>query len=564
MATPKGYINFDIDGIGHVLADRVLAVPVYQRSYAWGVEQVEDFWEDLRDALAAGVPEYFLGTIVLTGPHDGRYVVIDGQQRLVTAALLFSAIRDAYLAREDHRRGDHVQHTYLAAFDLSSGLTVPRLMLNAEDREFFESVVIQGTARPPTTGSHRRIEAAYRYLRSRVEEDLAAHEPWEDRTVRWLEFVAQSVRVIVVAVPSEADAFLIFETLNDRGAPLTISDLLRNYLMAQSGERVDEVTENWVAALGNLDLADETNLFLDFLRQYWSSVNGAVRERDLYTSIRKTVEGEDRAVAFAHALPDASALYAALLDAGHERWDRYPEDVRASINTLLTLDLGQFRPLALAVMEHFVPDEQARTMRALVSWSVRGLLVGGIGGGVTESAYCSAAVRVRAADLSTADELLSRLRPIVPSDDDFRLAFQRARVARPAIARYLLLALQQAAEGRDSPELVTDAALEAVRLDYVMPRKVEPTEWRGFAADEVGVYVTRLGNRVLFSAAEEGFGDGATFAQRRGALIGATLSLTSQVAEFESWNPETIDARQADMARRAISVWPREPAALVR
>jgi uncharacterized protein with ParB-like and HNH nuclease domain len=67
VAATRARIDFEIDGIGHVLADRALAVPLYQRSYAWNNEQVAQFWEDLRSALSEGLPEYFLGTIVLTG-----------------------------------------------------------------------------------------------------------------------------------------------------------------------------------------------------------------------------------------------------------------------------------------------------------------------------------------------------------------------------------------------------------------------------------------------------------------------------------------------------------------
>ena len=43
--------EFNSDAIGHVLADRRLAVPIYQRSYSWGEDEVEEFWHDLRGAF---------------------------------------------------------------------------------------------------------------------------------------------------------------------------------------------------------------------------------------------------------------------------------------------------------------------------------------------------------------------------------------------------------------------------------------------------------------------------------------------------------------------------------
>ena len=68
-------IQFGLRGIANELKDRVLAVPVYQRSYAWTSDEVEEFWSDLRGAFSENDPEYFLGTLVITSkavrPRDG-------------------------------------------------------------------------------------------------------------------------------------------------------------------------------------------------------------------------------------------------------------------------------------------------------------------------------------------------------------------------------------------------------------------------------------------------------------------------------------------------------------
>ena len=83
-------IQFGLRGIATELKERLLAVPVYQRSFAWTKEQVAEFWTDLRDALASNPPEYFLGTIVLTRAGSNKATVIDGQQRLATTAILIA------------------------------------------------------------------------------------------------------------------------------------------------------------------------------------------------------------------------------------------------------------------------------------------------------------------------------------------------------------------------------------------------------------------------------------------------------------------------------------------
>lgn len=83
----------DLEGIGHLLRDQWLSVPLYQRSYAWDPEEVKLFWSDHRGSRES---DYFVGTIVLTPGTDHRMEIIDGQQRLATSAMIIGAIRDYF------------------------------------------------------------------------------------------------------------------------------------------------------------------------------------------------------------------------------------------------------------------------------------------------------------------------------------------------------------------------------------------------------------------------------------------------------------------------------------
>lgn len=55
----------------------------------------------------------------------------------------------------------------------------------------------------------------------------------------WLDYLETNLKVIVVTAPDDSNAFVIFETLNDRGLELAISDLLKNYLFHKSGEKIE-------------------------------------------------------------------------------------------------------------------------------------------------------------------------------------------------------------------------------------------------------------------------------------------------------------------------------------
>ncbi len=67
-----------------------LTIPNYQRIYCWEENNVKCLLDDVFEHISTNdKTPYRLGTIILHS-HDGKYDIIDGQQRLVTLALLLS------------------------------------------------------------------------------------------------------------------------------------------------------------------------------------------------------------------------------------------------------------------------------------------------------------------------------------------------------------------------------------------------------------------------------------------------------------------------------------------
>ncbi|GHA97375.1 hypothetical protein GCM10009069_20310 [Algimonas arctica] len=91
MAPKKSGNDFDLVGIGGVL-DTPLQVPKHQREYSWQNNEVQQLLDDLSEAKSSTL-EYFLGTIVTVKNKDTKRLdVIDGQQRLTTISLIYSAL----------------------------------------------------------------------------------------------------------------------------------------------------------------------------------------------------------------------------------------------------------------------------------------------------------------------------------------------------------------------------------------------------------------------------------------------------------------------------------------
>lgn len=557
----SGRIDFALCGIATELKERLLSVPAYQRSYAWTADEIGEYWVDLSGAFSANVPEYFLGTIVLTKSSSAseRKTIIDGQQRLATTSILLAAIREEFKSRDDPIRAKIVQDTYLSTSDLATAKEIARLTLNSEDAYFFEQRVINGeTSIHPLKRSHKLILHALQFFAAAVHKVADdAGVAWAQRLTEWANFLEQRVKAVVLEVPTDVDAYLIFETLNDRGADLTIADLLKNYLFGRAGSQLDAVRDGWMMVLGALEISAENALFTTFLRHYWSSFHGAVRERELYRNIKDHIATETQVVQFIGEILSGASLYAALIGSGQDYWDDFPGTVRENVETLHRLDLEQNRPLLLAALQHFTDPEKRTLLKSLVAWSVRGLIVGGIGGGTAEKAYCSAAVKIRRGEIKTTVELLAELSPIVPSDSDFEDAFAVARVPKAKLARYYLIALESKKGGQQEPEFVPNSNEDQVNLEHVLPKRALAGDWQQFDSDERRGFVHRLGNLALLQKGPNGRIGNKAFGVKKPILKQSEFSLTAEIGSESDWTKTSITQRQKRLAQLAVKVWPR-------
>ncbi len=261
------FLDYDAVGIAKLLRTELLAVPQYQRSYSWLTREEEDqqdgrpapraqvveYWEDLSRSFDQG-KSYFLGTVVLSsdGAPSGRTVVIDGQQRLATTSLLLAGIRSAYQRRGQTQYADSIHRDYLGRFDRDAGMDQANFILSSDDRDFYQRLVLLREPAESNNVSQTLIKRSATYLDRAVDKLCdEAGTGWKARLDGLVRYLDEGAQVIVITVATEADAFLIFETLNDRGADLTVADLLKNFLFSQAGGRLDEVRDSWVITLSN-------------------------------------------------------------------------------------------------------------------------------------------------------------------------------------------------------------------------------------------------------------------------------------------------------------------------
>lgn len=557
-------IKIEPEGLGHVLKDGQWAVPRYQRAYKWEGKQVTELLYDLENAIQEKQTEYFVGSIVVARVSAERAEIVDGQQRLATASILLAGIRDFFaINRNDKETADIVQGDYLFRKDLKTKERVPKLRLSDTDHDFFLRAILEPPSKErakikASRESHKRLLEAQRITRDYLLEITKNINNPDDKLFDRINYLADKTRVIWVQVPDHQNAFTIFETLNDRGLDLAITDLLKNYLFHKAQDRINEVQRRWVEMFTTVETAANEETVKDYIRHLWSSYHGLTRERELYTRIKDTITTKSLAFNYSGELLDEAKLFAAIRNNNHEFWNGYGTAARQHVDTITDL-LGMERitPLLLAILASFSRKEIEKSLRMIVGWGVRLIVAGGVAGAL-ERKYSDTAVKIRQSAVTTAKQLWTEMKDVIPGDSDFQKAFATAKVSKALLARYYLHVLERQQSGEKEPELVPNTNEAEVNLEHVLPQNPPSGSWAVFDTEGRASYTYRIGNLALMKVTDNAESGTEEFIAKKKRYGKSSFQLTKMIAASADWNPAEIDARQSKLAALAVKAWPQK------
>lgn len=538
-----------------------IEVPEWQRSYSWDTPQVEAFWQDLV-AFDTQYPgdtitgeEYFLGSIVLvTG--GATNLLLDGQQRLATATILLSVLRDARRSFKADS-ATRLQNKYVSDFDDQSNTTTHVLTLNTYDRDFFRAAIQDEPApqTPPTPSfrSHGLVRKAREYFNSRVDDraaELGGGEAAFQWNLRIAKVLCDHMSVVAVTSSDEDNAAAVFETLNDRGIGLSTPDLLRNLLLRRAAD-VDartRIVAAWQTVLG----IDEEISVDEFLRHYWVSHRGDVKARKLYREIKSRVTDEViDSLAFSLDLAEAAPLYRDIVRARED-----DPDLRRVLDGIRTLGAKALYPALLSAYSALDLDSEKDKLNklaaALTTMFVRYNVVGGRETTVMESTVYDVAARLRAD--KDVDAAIGTLAGIAPDAADFVSSFERVSVSRMTTVRYLLREIEHAK--RRTQELSVEGT-DRVHVEHIYPQTPA-----GDASPNHAAIINRLGNLTLLGKRLNVAIKNADFATKKEkAYADSDILMTKELLDQETWDTASIEGRQRDLGAWVFDIWhfPGEP-----
>ena len=548
--------NSQTVGLGAILKQYFLRVPPNQREYAWTKREVTTLLTDFAESIQEG-GDYFLGTVVTIPQAPDVLTVVDGQQRLATTTVLLAEIRNHLREINEDMLADAIDRI-LFEIDPQEGAIVPKLTLNHGDNAFFKVFLEGNDPGESRRSSHDLIRNAFKLSRDQVKRVVSTvnENAHRDTLLRWFQFIQHGAQVILLQASSDANAYKMFETLNDRGLKTSQADLVKNYLFGEAGGRLPEAQGDVGNDARALDSLDEDDVTVVFLRYVLMLTQGYLRETEVYDQVQKQ-RGSQRSIEFLGAAEQLANVFVAVLNPDNERWNSYPPEIRRSIRTLNLLNVKLMRPLMMAVAAQFSERDAAASFRTFIGWEVRFIIAANTRtGGSVELPVTRAATDVHSGKISSADDLVSALSGAVPTDEEFEAEFAVASVSKASLARYYLRAMEDTASGNAStPFFVVNDDTDAINLEHVLPKHPEE-HWPDFDHDQVRLYSRRLGNQCLLDATANSNLRNAPFRQKREIYASTPYELTRQISNIEDWGPDEIGERQKTLAEWAVRTWP--------
>lgn len=248
-------------------------IPKYQREYVWGGSNWDALFNDLDESPSG----HFLGSIICVntqqdGMASGRLELIDGQQRFTTISLLFCALYDKLKSNPDPDDDFNVEMINLKnrifiKADNQWRFEPSEQMQNKADFQKVLSDLFPKLVTVPkglANFGNRRIAKAYKYFRERL---LPLNI---DQALALLEKLKSSI-LVKIEVQSHSDAFMLFESINNRGIPLSAIDIIKNNLLAELDKRpdygIDRAFDEWKDLI---DLLPDPVVQERFLRQLYN------------------------------------------------------------------------------------------------------------------------------------------------------------------------------------------------------------------------------------------------------------------------------------------------------
>src|SRR5690606_19376557 len=272
------------------------SIPRFQREYSWDKKNYQEFIDDMLNCLEIkeGRLEprsYFLGTMLFIGDYsekndkDQSIFVVDGQQRITTITILFSALSDRFRNMNEEILSEQVFRYIMTQNDDGEDIRILESKTHYPYFSFYIQDRIKNDVQETSTEEEECIKDSFNYLYDRLDEKnlrtylkkkLGSDQVDQLNYVDILKAIRDQVlgtTFISISTPDKENANMIFEILNAKGKKLSHVDLIKNKIFEIVDEQgsADYAELKWADIKKILNSRKETVGLATYYRHFWIS-----------------------------------------------------------------------------------------------------------------------------------------------------------------------------------------------------------------------------------------------------------------------------------------------------
>lgn len=291
------------DSLDKFLNYGIFVIPEYQRGYSWTIEQLQDFISDLNDVTY--IKEHYVGTITLVksgnesinNRYKDKYDIVDGQQRITTIHLFLISLFYRISELDKSKADDDI-----IEYVLFKGVPLLRLN-NKNDQEFFKNLLKESNI-----NSLKNLNPS-----SKTQKNLLNARIFFDKYFRNISSSTKTLfqirnhlyskfKLNIFELEEESEVGLVFETMNDRGLPLSDIDKVKNYLIylahklndSQLAKDVNRKFGEIFSELMKIHDISQTKIENQFLKDCYIVYKGETKNlNDIHQKIKNSITQKD-------------------------------------------------------------------------------------------------------------------------------------------------------------------------------------------------------------------------------------------------------------------------------
>lgn len=520
-------------------------IPLFQRSYSWNKNEWAILWEDLKEIYDSENPRpHFMGSIV-TIPTKSvpegvtKFLLIDGQQRITTAYLILMAIGDLYNERGEEEKYDEIKNIYLVN-PYKRGNDYYKLLPTQVDRVAFKRII---------TSPQERIEhgmwEAYMFFKRKLSVGIDLD--------RIKTIITTKLSIVSIVLDATDNPYLVFESLNHKGKPLSVADLIRNYVFMNIhvDHQEDIYNDIWKPMQDRLG-----DTIPEFVRHYLTMNGDYINTGDVYNVLKERIDriGVEDCL---EELNKFSKFYSIFINPENED----NEKIRKELYMLKRLDISTSYPLLLNIYNiyeegNITVDEFEEMLCVVENYIVR-RFVCGVPTNQLNKVFPQVFIQMKKSEKELyPDKLKDVLQSKnYPKDYDFRESLITAKLYgngdRKTKTKIILDRLEQSYAHKEM------SVLDKLTIEHIMPQTLTD-EWKIHIGDDFEqiheVYLNTLGNLTLTAYNSE-LSNGS-FKRKCEIYKESHLEMNKYFTDMEKWTDKEIKKRAKFLTEKILNIYP--------